>query len=193
MLAIAPDMSTLLLPAALALLLLGATAGALAAAVSAPSPTRGAAAGGLLAGGVTLFGMLALARYAAAAAVLRFDPHLLTLRLQVCAYICLRMHACIRVYVCMRASWGGLGLRNTLGCTHPRAATPPTPLRLQAVTGGALCMAAFILFGVGYSLHARRARGGFFLGALLAGAAYGFAGALCMLTPYCLDPPGLAR
>lgn len=70
----------------------------------------------------------------------------------------------------------------------PASLTP----RLKAVTCGGLCMAGFMLFGVGWSLHGRRTRGGFMLGCLLAVAVHGFAGALCVLTPYCIDPPSTA-
>lgn len=61
--------------------------------------------------------------------------------------------------------------------------------RLQAVLGGGLCLAAHALWVAGEGLHARRARGGLLLGALLAMAVAGFAGVLCAVTPYCLDPP----
>ena len=65
--------------------------------------------------------------------------------------------------------------------------SPPHPcLKMQAVVGGSLCVAAAELFGLGRALHPRRARSGLLLGGLLAAGLYGFAGALCALSPYCL-------
>ncbi|GAB4820100.1 hypothetical protein N2152v2_007146 [Parachlorella kessleri] len=139
MAAVTPDLSTLLLPAALCLMVLGGAAGALTAATFAPSAKHGAWAGGLLACCAALWSLLSLARYdGTAPGGTAYDPFDLT-------------------------------------------------GRLGAVTEGALCTAALVVFGVGWSLHPRRARGGALLGAVLALAVYGFQGALCLLTPYCLS------
>ena len=83
MLAIAPDVSTLLLPAALRLLLLGGAAGALVGSLSpSPAPARGAWAGALLGAAVSSWVLLALARFDAEGAD-PYDPANLTDRVQV--------------------------------------------------------------------------------------------------------------